>query len=856
MFTGLKKLLAIGPGQDRDVSFGRFLEKFQSILEKDNLLLENMADMGDKLGGEYVFDRHYIEQIVEKISDITLKLISEMGTFGQKESVDLLMAYERIHQLLTDELSGKPVLASRDYVLGLHPLGYDVAEQIGSKMANIRSVSNHIGLPVPDGFVITTGAFLEVLKRTGLIDKINQAADYWEAEDLHGLKLLADEVQQSIQQATLPRRLTAEILTNFDQLARRLDTRQLRIAMRSSGWCEDGSNAFAGQYESCLNVSRDKVLDSYRRVIASTYHYEAWCYRLARGYQEHEVAMAVGCQVMADCQVSGVVHTFAPHLAAGAMFVSAVWGLCGPVVQGSTATDTFVVERMIPHSVRSQQISEKTRQLVAELEGSTSWGNVAPEDRSSSCLTSVQLHELAESAMRIERFFKRPQEIEWCFNRDGKLTILQARPLLYRGRRGFTSPLPDGKIAQAEVALSDCGFIVQCGVAVGRIHRVEDDHDLEKIPQGAIILSKYASPRFGAVMHKINGIITDIGSPTGHMAALAREFRVPAIVDTGVATGLLADGDEVTLDASQKKVYRGHIVELKHFELSEEDEPFEDTYEYRLLRRLLRHITPLFLVNSQSEDFTPASCVSYHDISRYIVEKAKEKLILFSESRHVLQKAPPKKLISSLPLGLLVIDAGGGTSASPESREITGAQIISTPLRDLLHGMCSLGMWCTDPVAVGMGSFMASLSKTFPTTLSTPKEVGRNLAVVLENYMHISLRLGYHFTIIDASVSRENNSGFIYFSFMGGVTEYIRRARRAAFIAKVLERYDFRVEVHRDFVVGRIKKISHSRIAARMNMLGALIGYTRQLDAQMNSDEDVVNHAESFISAMNSIVGG
>ena len=96
-----------------------------------------------------------------------------------------------------------------------------------------------------------------------LIDKINQAADYWEAEDLHGLKLLADEVQQSIQQATLPRRLTAEILTNFDQLARRLDTRQLRIAMRSSGWCEDGSNAFAGQYESCLNVSRDKVLDSY-----------------------------------------------------------------------------------------------------------------------------------------------------------------------------------------------------------------------------------------------------------------------------------------------------------------------------------------------------------------------------------------------------------------------------------------------------------------------------------------------------------------------------------------------------------------------------------------------------------------
>lgn len=538
------------------------------------------------------------------------------------------------------------------------------------------------------------------------------------------------------------------------------------------------------------------------------------------------------------------------------MFVSAVWGLCGPVVQGNTATDTFVVERMAPHAVRSQQVSEKREQLVSDPGGGTVWGDVAGERRLSSCLTSAQLSELSTAAMRIERFFKRPQEIEWCFDKYGKLTILQTRPLLYRGRRGVTVPLTDDKIAQAEVVFSDCGFIVQCGIAVGRICRVEDELDLGEIPQGAIILSRFASPRFGAVMHKVNGIITDIGSPTGHMAALAREFRVPAIVDTGVATEMLSDGDEITLDASQNKVYRGHIVALNNFELNVEDEPFEETYEYRLLRRLLRHITPLFLVNSQSEDFTPESCVTYHDISRYIVEKAKEKLVFLSESRHVLEKAPPKKLKSSLPLGLLVIDAGGGISGRPESREISVAQILSAPLRDLLDGMCSLGMWSTDPVAVNMGSFMASLSRTFPTTLAAPKDVGRNLAVVLENYLHISLRLGYHFTVIDASVSRDSDDGYIYFSFMGGVTEYIRRSRRAAFIAKVLERYDFRVEVHRDFVIGRIKKISFARITARMKMLGGLIGYTRQLDAQMNSDEDVMTHAESFISAMNSIVGG
>ena len=128
--------------------------------------------------------------------------------------------------------------------------------------------------------------------------------------------------------------------------------------------------------------------------------------------------------------------------------------------------------------------------------------------------------------------------------------------------------------------------------------------------------------------------------------------------------------------------------------------------------------------------------------------------------------------------------------------------------------------------------------------------------MVMENYLNVSMRLGYHFSVIDASYSKETKDNHIYFWFMGGVTEFARRARRADFISRVLERYDFIVEVHRDLVVGRLKKIPLARISARMRMLGGLIGYTRQLDAHVNSDEDVKNHSEIFISAMSSVVGG
>ena len=86
------------------------------------------------------------------------------------------------------------------------------------------------------------------------------------------------------------------------------------------------------------------------------------------------------------------------------------------------------------------------------------------------------------------------------------------------------------------------------------------------------------------------------------------------------------------------------------------------------------------------------------------------------------------------------------------------------------------------------------------------------------------------------------------------MTEFIRRSRRAAFIAKVLQHYDFRVEVHGDLVVGRLKKLSQQRMTARMRMLGGLVGYTRQLDARMHSDGDVDHHVQIFLQAMQTCV--
>jgi len=851
----LKNLLAFRRPARRVLPFSVLFKKFQSILERNNQILELIADMGDKLGGEYVFDRHYIEVATEKIQDQVFKLISDLSILNQHKNTELFLACEHILQEVQKELSGKHILNTGKFVIPLSELGHELKEQAGYKMANLGDIYNRLALSTPDGFVITSRTFLEFMQRNDLLQKAELAMGLWQTRDLAALKLLADEMQKGISAASLPRSLASQILAEFDRLSERMKKRDITVALRSSASGEDGASSFAGQYESVLNVSRDQILDSYRRVVASAYSYKAWQYRLDRGYHEHETTMAVGCQVMVEGRASGVLHTFAPHLADGVMVANAVWGLCSPVVRGEKSTDTIILDRTPPYTLRSFSVVDKAQRLVLAPGGGTKWEDTPAKLHAAPSITPVQMHNLAEAAMSIERYYKRPLEIEWTYDWHDRLQILQARRLRYWSAPSPSEEQIGAATRNAEIIFTGKGAIAQCGVAVGEIFLVENDADLEAFPHGAIMLARHTSPRYAGIMPKARGIITDVGSPTGHMSTLAREYRVPTIVNTEVATSLLSTGDEITLDATQNTVYRGHISVLDRFELIEE-EVFEDSYEYRLLRRVLQHISPLNLVNPQSDDFVPASCRTCHDITRYIHEKAVEELIHLSEKQEAQYLSAPKRLIADIPLGLLVIDAGGGTKCQPDARTLTPDQIVSLPLHELLEGLIGLGMWCTEPVAVDLGSFMASLTRTFSSSMASPKEVGRNLAVVLPDYLNINMRLGYHFTIVDAYIAKEMNDNYIYFRFLGGVTELIRRSRRATFIAKVLAHFDFRVEIHGDLVVGRLKKLSLPRMSERMRMLGGLIGYTRQLDARMHSDKDVASHTEIFINAMKSVIGG
>ena len=117
-------------------------------------------------------------------------------------------------------------------------------------------------------------------------------------------------------------------------------------------------------------------------------------------------------------------------------------------------------------------------------------------------------------------------------------------------------------------------------------------------------MTKYTAPWLARIVPKAAAIIAERGSAAGHLATIAREFRVPTLVGVEGATEILKEGMQITVDTKGRIVYEGRVSELLQYELVQ-SLAFEDAPEFRLLRRLLGRIAPLHLIDPTAPDFTP-----------------------------------------------------------------------------------------------------------------------------------------------------------------------------------------------------------------------------------------------------------
>jgi pyruvate,water dikinase len=837
-FTNLIKTAFKGRKKSApQVPFTVLFSVFQKILQYNNQVLELMAEMGTKLGGAYIFDQQYIRSTCHHIADLVYKLIYNLNALAPKKYLVLYDALGAINSDIEEELAGRPVIPQTEYTMPYRLITDDFTEVVGAKNANLAEIKNLLGLKAPEGFAITTQAFKAFMEFNRLLEKMDALNAAWQKGDA-SKKQAAEEIRRLIMEGTVPQPLQKEIYRSLDNLYQGVNPEEVLLALRSSATSEDTEHTFAGQYLSLLNEPRENILQAYKSILASLYSDSVMEYRRQKELMDYQDSMAVACQLIVDAKVSGVLYTLDPRAPdRDVMLINATWGLGAPVVSGKARADLYTMDREEPYPLKSLDIVRKPEKLVPKKGGGTDIRTVHQELQTKTCLTDEQMKQIAEAGLKIERYFKKPQDIEWAIDHEDNLVILQARSLNIKDQVANLVCDISSVLDDFAIIFRDKGSIAQEGISTGKVFLVKTEEDLDRFPSDAVLVTAYTSPRLGKVIKKASAIITDVGSPTGHMATIAREFRVPTIVNTGVATQLLRPDQIITVDARENVVYEGAVKALCYYEFV--DEIFETTYEYRLLQRVLKKIAPLNLLDPSEKNFTPSGCKTFHDITRYVHEKAVEELIGLEYDRTSDTARAGRKLKFDIPLDLILIDIGGGIRESANISYIKPQEVISVPMKAFLDGLSVPGGWDREPMSVDFGSFMSSLTRTFSSSMATPKYIGQNLAVLSKEYVNINLRLGYHFNMIAAHITENLNDNYAYFRFLGGVTDISRRSRRAKMLAEILAKSDFRVDIRGDLVIARIKKLDLELMERKMKILGLLVAFTRQLDVKMNHEQEV-----------------
>lgn len=844
MFTGLRTLWQKLFKPPRElVALPELFEHFQALLQDHQRVMEIITDLGEKSGGDYVFDRKYLTDSVGELHALLLRLVQGLNLISGNRYVDLYAALDRILLPIEAELRGRLSLTEEmPVVVALKEGPLDLPELVGGKASVLMEISRLLNVPVPDGFIITTRAYRRFLEHNQLDDTIHTLLDAWNSGKVDAVQA-SRQIHYALLAGVIPQEVTREVVSEARTRA--------FWAVRSSAFGEDGDLSFAGLHDSFLQVPTPGILEAVKNVWASLYSPKALSYRRRVGLLGEEAAMAVLCQEVVASRVSGVMHSLdldAPE--SDSLVIYAYPGLGRTVMEGRAMPDRFVVARQRPFQIRAQEIAVKESYRRVAAGGGEEEVPVSPEERERPALEEEDIRTLARWSQALERYFKRPQETEWALDEGGQIWILQSRRLI--SSKPVETPDVCESCSHYPVLIRDQGVVAHAGVGAGPVFVVSSDQDLERFPEGGVLVTRYTAPWLAPVLPKAAAMVAERGSPAGHLATIAREFRVPSLVGVENATAFLPEGEAVTVDTHNRLIYQGRVSELLHYELVQAT-VFEDAPEFRLLRRLLKRIAPLNLTDPQDQNFTPDGCRSVHDVIRFVHEKAVQELMDLPRFLKRFKEARLWTLASEVPIGLKIWDLGGGIAPDVQGSQVTPDQIRSLPLQALWEGVTLPGVWSTEPVPMDFKGLMASLTRTLGESPGAPSFLGINLAVITETYLNLHLKLGYHYNLIDARMDPDPHHNHIYFRFVGGVTDLPRRSRRARLLADILSKFHFKVDIKGDLVLARILHLPQEEMRRRLIALGQLIGFTRQLDMQLKSDEDLALFFEAFLKRLEPI---
>lgn len=796
-------------------------EAFRDLLEHDRTANELVSEFEEIYYSSRRIDYNMLNKKYQALSQEVSQMMEALFKIAPASYLNLRDFYKKIDFYIRFAIAPPEISSDLPFAIIIDDLTEANSLLAGGKAANLGKVVNNADIKIPASFVITTNAFNYFIECGNLLPEINEILSELDIESKEELNNASTKLKDLLRGVEIPDAIRQAVGDSVKSIK---DKYQIDMpfvaAVRSSASHEDSEFSFAGQYKSILGVTEEDICEAYREVLLSKYSPEAIYYRINAGLHDAETPMAVLVMEMAETAHAGVMYTSNPETGSDSTICIHVVSGCGDkLVDGSVTPDVIEVDKI------------NTFLFI--------------RDERESGISSFSINKLVYLGKEIESIFGCPMDIEWAVDKNGEPVILQARSLhltydISTGNNDVDH-IEEGKELE-KTLLCRGGVCASRGTGSGVVFIVQNEEDLDAVPDRSVVLSRSAPPSFTRIANRVSAVITEFGSSASHFASVSREASLPFIAGMKEAFNVLRNGQEVTVCAQETAVYEGISESVRKETIDPEKKgPFEKKMEY-----MLKFISALRLTDPDSPEFRPEGCRSLHDIIRFVHETGLKEMF-FSTCKTSSKRQGAIRLESELPLQIFLLDVKDGVHAeSRNSDAVSMQEIASVPMLAIWNGLTHKGISWSDFDHFDWKSFDAVVMAGGVATKKSAEFA--SYAVISKHYMNLNMRFGYHFTVVDTLCSIEPLSNYISLRFAGGGGDYQGRQLRLLFLTSILRENGFSVKYTGDLIDARIYQGDIDYLKDKLDLTGRLLGVTRVMDMTLKSEHDVRNYIELFMN--------
>lgn len=406
-------------------------------------------------------------------------------------------------------------------------------------------------------------------------------------------------VQSAILSVELPKEVQDEVRGAYNGICKEAGLEDVPVAVRSSAAGEDSrKKAFAGLQDTYLNiVGENQCVEAYHWDCASAYNLRSMTYRreaildaiaeaeatgkdsiAATAKEEWAIentSLSVCIMRMINPVISGT--AFSADTATGCrgtdrkdlVSVDASYGLGEAVVGGMVTPDKFYVfKRDDGAEVVIRSMGFKDKKISYDPAGGTRIEKVDDFHAYQWSLSLAQAEEVARGVRNISKAYGGMiMDTEFCIDSSDRLWFVQARPETRWNEEFEEHPhtifmrrleVDPKALQRAEIIIEGNG--ASRGAGQGVVRFLRSALELNKVNKGDVLAAERTDPDMVPGMRIASAILADVGGDTSHAAITSRELGIPAIIGIQRAEVLRnLDGQEVTVDGSRGKVYRGKL---------------------------------------------------------------------------------------------------------------------------------------------------------------------------------------------------------------------------------------------------------------------------------------------------------